>query len=738
MAYFRNKYIIIWAFGLLAAACLWVPQLLVPGLFDRANLLIFDGYQKLKPRKWAGSDVVVVDIDEASIKQIGQWPWPRTQIAQITNRLGELGAAAIVFDMVFSEPDRTSPLRSINRLQQAGAEVVLPPDQQLLDNDVVLANSFAANPVVSGLVLLSSGKDSPPPPKAGHAYSGSEPTFMMEQNVKALRNLPLLDDAATGIGNFSLSEEGQEDGVVRSVDLLRGANNYYYPTLAMEALRVVQGAGGFKLKSTDGSGEVSAGEIQMVSVQVGALVVPTDHHGRLPIYHSLAAAKPTISAAKLLQENPDANLQNELTDQLANHIVLIGTSAAGLLDLRATPIEPVVAGVNVHADILDQIISATYLSRPDFAKGVELFVAIAAVVLLLLLLPNLNPMWSALYAVTLAFGCIGIFWYQFSNNLLLFSPLLPVLSVLLSYTIASAASFLVAEKESRFLRSAFSHYLSPTLVDRLAKNPQQLALGGEEKELTLLFCDIRGFTSLSENLAPAELTELLNSFLTPMTAILLENGATIDKYMGDAIMAFWNAPIDQKNHRELACKSVLDMQIALSKLNAQRSTDLKIGVGLHSGPSCVGNLGSAQRFSYSAIGDSVNVASRIEGLTKQYGLDNLISEDAIPLDEPVKILEIDLVSVVGRVEPIKVFTLIGHNISQQISVFDHYQELHQSMINQYRSGQFAEAEKYLSKLEEAGVAQLAKTYLLYRARIGALKKSGIPENWDGVFVAKSK
>ena len=546
-----------------------------------------------------------------------------------------------------------------------------------------------------------------------------------------------MDAAASGIGLFSLAPDLTTDGIIRRVKLLTGANGNYYPILGAEVLRVVQGAGSFKLKSSDGSNETNFGRLRMTSVQVGGVVIPTDAEGNMPIYHSPSSAKPVISVRHLL-ESPERVLGNrELRKAVENHIVLIGTSATGLFDLRVTPAEPVVPGVLIHADIIDQIVSASFLTRPDDAKGRELLAAIIFVCLFLAFLPFVRSLVAAIFAISLILFAVWFCWHQFSSNLLLLNPALPIVSVALVYITSSATLFLASENETQFLKGAFSQYLSPELVNELARNPDQLKLGGEDKELTILFCDIRKFTSISESMKPSELTKLLNDFLTPMTDILLENGATIDKYMGDAIMAFWNAPIDQPNHRELACKSVQDMRDALTIINNKHKLDLQIGIGIYTGWACVGNLGSEKRFNYSVIGDSVNLASRIEGLTKNYDLDCLIAKETLAGDHVETALEIDLVRVVGRSEPITVYTLPALTGFSDKKLQE-FRTSHANMIIAYRQAQLKTASHLLDELKAMSPPSLMAVYDQYSSRVMHLNDHGIPANWDGVFVAQSK
>ncbi len=753
MRLLSNKSVVIWLFGLSVALLIWLLSIIPSQPLRPFNTMVFDTYQVLKPRPWGGSDVVVVDLDEESLKRVGQWPWPRNVVAELTQKLGDLGAAAIVFDMVFAEEDRTSPLKAIEGLTKAGARIQLPEKVDVLDNDAVLASVFKRYPVVTGFILSEDGTDIPPFPKAGTGQVGTVPSYFMKQGLRATRNLQTLDDAATGMGTFNFTTKDlrnnttdQRDAVVRRVPLMQGGDGQFYPTLSVEALRVVQGAGGFKIKASDGSGELSGGKLTLVSLQVGALEIPTDANGALEIYHSQPEAKPVVSAKSVLFPNENNVSHEQLSAEIANHIVLIGTSAAGLLDLRATPLNPVVAGVTIHADILDQIITGTYISRPDYAQGLERVVAIVLTLLLLVFLPKLNATGDVALASVLIALVIFAGWFAFTNHQLLLSPIVPVLSLLAAYGAGVGADLLVTEKESKFVREAFSHYLSPAMVTRLAENPDALTLGGEDKELTLLFCDIRGFTSLSEGLDPTELTELLNDFLTPMTDALMKEGATIDKYMGDAIMAFWNAPIDQEDHRERAIRGLMAMRHELIKLNQKAKRPIEIGIGLNSGPCCVGNLGSTQRFNYSAIGDAVNVASRIEGLTKQYGLDNLLAAETLENIDDYAVLEIDRVGVVGRTEPLSVFTIVGDHNLRDNKQFQKLAEYHADMLDAYRSGDIEQAMVSMARAGrvsdelalETQFPSLLKLYALYGERFATFRETGVPSNWDGVYRSTSK
>jgi adenylate cyclase len=395
-------------------------------------------------------------------------------------------------------------------------------------------------------------------------------------------------------------------------------------------------------------------------------------------------------------------------------------------------------GVNVHAEIIDQILSGEFLTRPDWAPGAEIAVAIVLTLILLAAVLSFGPILGAAAALILIAIAVATSWFAFANGHLVLDPILPSISVLSVYIVATALLLLLTDRERTFVRKAFQQYLAPAMVERLADDPAALTLGGEMREITILFSDIRGFTSLSEKMDPQQITGLLNRFLTPMTDLLLESGATIDKYIGDAIMCFWNAPLTTTDHPRRACLAALTMMKALEELNKREEMTLKIGVGLNTGACCVGNLGSEQRFSYSAIGDSVNVAARVESLTKQYGLPILITEYTSVHASGLAQIEIDLVRVVGRAEPIGIFTLLGDEAYAVSPEFRGLFAAHARMIATYRSGDFSAAAEATQAARKIAPQSLHAVYDVYAKRIAALRESPPPEPWDGVFMALEK
>jgi adenylate cyclase len=700
------------------------------GVLDRLSALAFDVYQQVRPRQEAGAPIVVIDIDEASLKRAGQWPWPRSELARIIDALGEAGAAAIALDFVFAEPDRTSLRQAAKALEKAGAQVSLPDG--LPDNDEILAASFARNPAIAGFVLTNEFTGRLPAAKTGFAFVGRSPEEYLVSFDGAVTNLPVITEAAAAAGFFSFPPS--VDGVVRMVPLVARGGSELYPSLSVEALRVAQGAGALVIRATGASGEADVGNPAMTALKIGDFEVPTGPAGEFRIYFSGLPSVPIISAADLLE--PDAS--SRLADKIAGRIALIGSSAVGLRDIVATPLDAAVPGVLVHAEIIDQIFGGAFLTRPDWAPGAEYAAAVLFTLVLLAAVLSSGPLLGALAALATVALAVAVSWIAILKAQLMLDPILPSIAVLCVYSVVTAFILLLTDRERQFVRRAFAQYLAPSLVERLAENPGALSLGGETRELTILFSDIRGFTALSEELDPQEVARILNRFLTPMTNVLLESGATIDKYVGDAIMAFWNAPIATDDHARSACLAALRMQSALDALNQREGLTLKMGVGLHTGPACVGNLGSEQRFSYSAIGDAVNVASRVEGLSKEYGLPVLMTENTASSVVGLALLEVDIVRVVGRAQPLAIYALVGDDALASEPNFTTLAAVHSRMIASYRGGALEDFQVALDGARGLAPALLRPLYDLYANRLVALRERPRDHPLDTVQIVLRK
>lgn len=730
--------------GVLALLAVFAMQLAgVQGLKE-TGYRFFDALVRAEPRAYQPLPVRIVDIDEESLRRHGQWPWPRTDVARLMQQLSDAGAAAIALDIVFSEPDRTSPPRIAEGMARANGDPrVIAALRGLPDNDEALAKAIGQMPVVTGYFLTRDAMRARAVPKAGIAVSGTPPATALPAYSNAILSLPAIEQAAAGSGFLSIA--GDSDGIIRKAPLLAMQDGQILPSLSLDALRVAQGAGSIMVKTSDGSGNLSGGSApEVVSLKVGQFEVPTTKSGELWMYYTAPRAERIVPAWKVLS---GAMTPDQMAREFNGAIVFIGAGAIGLRDLVATPVRERELGVMIHAQAVEQMILGQYLSRPDWADGLERALLLAFGLGLLALLPRIGAARGAVLGLVLTGGTLAGSWYAFRSHHFLLDPTYPVLGILTVYVAVTVLTYYREEKARSYIRQAFDRYLSPELVKRIAADPHQLELGGEERQMTVLFCDIRSFSRISERLAPKDIIRFLIGFLTPMCDILLARKATIDKFIGDAILAFWNAPLDDPDQYANAARSALAMVERLERLNADMPTradqpwpgKVAIGIGLNAGPCCVGNMGSAQRLSYSLIGDTVNLASRIEGLTKYYGVAIAMGSSMRAELPGFAAVAIDCVRVVGRDAPEEIFALIGDEGLAADPAFQRFARGHAAMLAAYRARDWKSTERHLDEASgEAASFGLAKLYALYRERFAALAKAPPPEDWDGVFTASEK
>jgi adenylate cyclase len=704
----------------------------------------FDVYQRLEPRTYnPATPVRIIDIDEASLAEYGQWPWPRTIVARLVDKLTEKGVATIAFDVVFAEPDRSSMSRMVRDLvAHTDPETVAKLAASIQDNDQVLADAMAQSRVVLGFAFDAKANSQAPRQYHGTAFAGDNPAQFLPLQLGTVRPLPLLEAAAKGNGSVNTDLASR---IIRRVPMLYrvAGQEGLFPALAIEALRVAQAASTYLIKSSGANMEASFGQqTGIVAIKTGDIEARTDSEGRLSLYDTGHRQERYLSARDVLQDKVAA-------EELEGRVVFVGTSVIGLHDIRSTPVSDSIPGVEVHAQLAEQMIEREFLIRPDLAKGTEPLYLAAIGALFVWLLPRLSAGWMAVVAAAGIGVGVVVPWFAFSEFGLLFDPIYPPATLAAIYVTGTALSFMRTERERAQIRGAFGLYLSPDVVEHIARHPELLQLGGEVREVTVMFTDVRGFTRISEQFDAHGLTRFMNRFLTPMTDLILSHKGTIDKYMGDAIMAFWNAPLAVGGHAARACETALAMQGRLAALNdewqaeaaaeGRRHIPVNIGIGLNTGHASVGNFGSTQRFTYSCLGDDVNLASRLEGQCKTYGVGIIVGEATKAQVPHFAALELDLVMVKGKTEAQRAFALVGDPTLAKTPAFQTLLERQTVFLAQYRAGGFVQARDMIEECRAAAAAVgwRQEYYDMMRVRIDGLLEE-VPIGWTGVYVAKDK
>ncbi len=575
---------------------------------------VFDQFQQWHPRPVADVPVRIVDIDEASLAHLGQWPWPRTRLAELVTRLQDAGVAAIGFDALFAEPDRTSPARASQQwpLRPAQRELLA----SLPDHDQVFAQAIAKGEVVLGFVPergaqgmagMANAASAAPPSRARFIHLGPPSTVRLHQFERIQRALPALEAAAAGYGAISFVPD--YDGVLRRVPLAIALNGQPLPTLASESLRVAQGEHNIVLKS-DGDA------LGIAEVRIGAVSAPTTPEGEVWLHYSGPRAGRYLSAWEIIEGKVPA-------EALAGQIMLVGSSAQGLMDLRFNSLGQIMPGIEAHAQALEQILAGQFLQRPGWAQALET---------LILLFGGLLAIYVSLrrHAMTASAVVIGLFiilgggsWLAFRHLGLLLDPAAPGLGIFLSFAVCSLYRHRISEREHRWIRNAFSRYVSPNRVAYLLAHPDALKLGSKRQQGSFIFTDLAGFTTMMESHDPAEITAILNSYLDGMIAIVFRHEGTLDRIIGDAVAVVFSAPVEQADHAARAYACALEMYEFASRFAAeQQARGLPFGhtrIGLHSGEVLVGNFGGSAMFDYRALGDAVNTSARLESVNKHLG-----------------------------------------------------------------------------------------------------------------------
>lgn len=659
-----------------------------PPLVERLRDLVFDYDQQVEPRGYKNDlPVRVVDIDDESLSRLGQWPWPRRRLADLANHLFAQGAAVVAFDILFSEQDRATPQNLLAQLPDIPERTALGDALAArgLMQDDSLRQALAKGPSVLTLVLTNSSRTNVPV-KAGFATLGDDPRPFLPHFHSAI--LPLAELSAKAAGLGAINYEPDRDLIVRKVPLVfaqgTGDSAALIPSLDAEILRVAQGASTILIKSANASDTSGFGsKTGVVSVKIGHLQIATESDGAVRVHYAGTQTARRISAWRVL----DGDVAN---NEIAGRIILIGSSASALSDIRSTPLEAAVPGVDIHAELLEHVLSGTALARPDYAPGLEALLLVVGGLLMASLARFTKPV-AAVAVLLVALEVLAFAsFYAFSRFGLLFDPLVPGATWVLAYAMMTVAVYRRSERQREFVRKAFSRYLAPALVERLAENPGKLELGGEARDVSVLFADVRDFTRRSEGLSAVGVVQFLNGVLTPLTRAVLDESGTIDKYFGDGLMAFWNAPLDVANHAERACAAALAMRDALLALNAlttQGGTDARpidIGIGINTGEAFVGNMGSDMRFDYSIVGDTVNVASRLEEVTKDLGVQIVVAESTMKAASGFLFVPLGEAFLRGRTQPTPIYALHGRAGTASLDFAD-YLRLHTSALTAARA-----------------------------------------------------
>ncbi len=639
-----------------------------------ARLLYFDMLQRLEPRTFdPGLPIRVVDIDENSLETWGQWPWPRTLLAQLVKNLGENGAAAIAFDMLFAEPDRYSPARLLRDPALSGSLEAMGGAAPA-DYDQLFGSEVARWPVVMGVAARTTGGRTSFPPKAGLVEIGENPVSGVASVPSWTQLAAPLDQAAEGIGSVNVSPS-EETGVVRRVPVLWRGPGGVLPGLSIEVLRVAMDQQMILAEGAQNETGI------MLAVELDGLRLPTTEQGEIWVRYRRETPDLYIPVNEVLQGGGTPSLR----DAVQGRIILVGTSAAGLFDMHQTALGETVPGVSIHAQVIEQFLTGDMLTRSDVTAALELVAFIVLGVVVTVVMSRFGAVASFAAGGVAAAVVLAASWLSFHDRSVLFDATFPLIGGMANFGLLAAYLFISAEREKRAIRKIFAHYVAPEILDELDHTGQPLQLGGETQEITVMFSDIRGFTPLSEQMSATDLVELLNDLFSALGDQILQEQGTIDKFIGDAVMAFWNAPVPVPEHPCHAARAALRMRRALADYNAagraQNRPQVTLATGCATGRACVGNIGSRRRFNYTVIGDVVNVAARIEQACRHVDYDILVSGSVYAEAGPqLALLEAGLVDLKGKSDLEPVYALVGDTAIAESAAFRDLAKRHAELV----------------------------------------------------------
>ena len=711
---------------------------------NHLDSLVYDAKVRLTMPQSLEPRIVILDIDEKSLAEQGRWPWGRDKLATLMNKLfDQYGVKLVGFDVVFAEPDDSSGLKSLEALAKkelkdvAAFQSTLQELRPQLDNDARFAGALKNRPTVLGYYFsskeggVSSGAAAEPVFAAG-TFNGRRIAFT--QWVSYGGNLPEFQKAVAGSGHFNPLVDA--DGTSRRVPLLVEYKGQYYEALALAMVRNLLGnppiAPGYPENSPASYAAMEWLDLQATNGGVMRRIPIDENAAALIPYRGYQGSFPYVSVTDVLNDRVPK-------EQLAGRVILVGTTAPGLMDLRATPVGAAYPGVEIHANLIAGILDGTVKQKPPYIRGADVVTVLLVGAVMVFLLPMLSPLRATLVGILMLLMLLSVnfgFWHAANFVLPLANG---VIAILLLYALNMSWGYFVESRTKRQLTGLFGQYVPPELVEEMSRDPEHYSMAGRKAELTVLFSDIRGFTTISEGLEPNELATLMNEYLGAMTLIVRKHRGTLDKYIGDAIMAFWGAPVDDPEHAKNAVRTGLEMHVALHELNkklvARGWPALKIGVGVNTGPMTVGDMGSPVRQSYTVMGDAVNLGSRLEGITKQYGVGMIVGESTRELLKKEFVFrELDRVRVKGKEDPVGIYEPVGEEGKVSKEDLDEIKLWNQA-LRAYRAQDWDQAEVTLMNLQRIRPCYL---YDLYVKRVEHLRKEPPGENWDGVTVFETK
>ncbi|AYJ80047.1 adenylate/guanylate cyclase domain-containing protein [Aliarcobacter cryaerophilus ATCC 43158] len=713
-----KKFLIYGFFSFLISSFLIVFYIFFPSLLDSFDNRIRDSYFIFKGETKTSNNVVIIDIDDISIKEFGQWPWSRNILSKIIENLTNSNIAVVGMDIVFAEEDRTSPSLIAKKLGI---------NKELENYDFEFAQVISKSAVILGYSFNiednNSSKNSPQIPAIFiEKNKNSDANYLIEAFGTTL-NLPILQENSYSSGFFNIIPD--ESGVIRSVPLLISYNDTLYPSLALEIIRA--------LNDTQ-KVFVNYDENGVSNIQLGDFYIPTDKFGRIFINYRGASKSFQYISAKDIYNN------NFKAEDIEGKIALLGTSATGLYDLRATPYENVFPGVEVHANVIDNILQGDFLQKASYLDGVNI-VSIFVLAFFAFFLVSVTPFLLKPFVFLLFFSLYVVFSYHalFSYGLVL-NIIFPLSSIVLAFVFSIIIDFFYNIKQEKAIKNKFASKVSKSVMDDILKNIDNNEFSAKNKEITIFFSDIRGFTQISEQLKAKELIEYLNAYMEPMSSIIIKNQGTIDKFIGDAIMAYWNAPLDVENHADMAVKASLEQLVALDELNRKFVKDklptIDIGIGLNTGEVIVGEMGSSLRSDYTVIGDAINLGSRVESLCKYYGSKlNITNFTKDKLKEKYILRFLDFVRVKGKNQPVEIWQVIGTGEAQD-ELKDELEDYHKA-IEFYKESNFSDALELFIKLENLENKTNKNIYKIYIKRCEEFIKTP-PKDFDGVYLHTTK